>query len=154
MEKIFRFDSIRNNDLLIVAFLIFGILCLASLGFFIAGKIKPKANLDELKARTKSWWVMSSGGEFLRVLFCRFNSLQFGCVSSTVEGATRPLPANTSRNRYGQNRPWGYGNICQQSLSGIRKSPRWKDTSDLTALPNEADAAVIGTVTAMTRQIA
>ncbi|HTE01268.1 MAG TPA: phosphatidate cytidylyltransferase [Mucilaginibacter sp.] len=59
MEKIFRFDSIRNNDLLIVAFLIFGLLCLASLGFFIAGKLNPDAKLDELKARTKSWWVMS-----------------------------------------------------------------------------------------------
>ena len=45
---------------MIVVSLIFGILCLASLGFFIAGKLKPKANLGELKSRTRSWWVMAS----------------------------------------------------------------------------------------------
>jgi len=60
MEKIFKFDLIRHNDIMIVVSLIFGILCLASLGFFIAGKLNPKANLDELKSRTKSWWVMAS----------------------------------------------------------------------------------------------
>ncbi|MFI5159091.1 MAG: phosphatidate cytidylyltransferase [Sphingobacteriales bacterium] len=59
MGKIFRFDSVHNKDLLIVATLIFGILCLASLGFFITGKIMLNANLTELKARTKSWWAMA-----------------------------------------------------------------------------------------------
>ena len=60
MEKIFRFDLVHNHDLLIVVGIIFGLLCLASIGFFIAGKIKPAANLGELKARTKSWWIMAS----------------------------------------------------------------------------------------------
>jgi phosphatidate cytidylyltransferase len=60
MEKIFKFDLIRHNDIMIVVSLIFGILCLASLGFFIAGKLNPKANLGELKSRTRSWWVMAS----------------------------------------------------------------------------------------------
>lgn len=49
-----------NSDLLIVISLIFGILTIASLSFFIFGKLKPNTNLTELKSRTKSWWVMAS----------------------------------------------------------------------------------------------
>jgi phosphatidate cytidylyltransferase len=59
MDKIFRLDYVQKNDLLIVVFLIFGILTFATLLFFIIGKVKPTANLSELKARTKSWWVMA-----------------------------------------------------------------------------------------------
>ncbi|MES1181446.1 MAG: hypothetical protein ABUL44_01495, partial [Flavobacterium sp.] len=59
MDKIFRFDFIQKNDLLIVVSLIFGILIFASLLFFVVGKLKPGANLAELKARTKSWWAMA-----------------------------------------------------------------------------------------------
>lgn len=60
MEKLFRIDFIENNDLLIVVLLIYGILTFASLLFFIIGKIKPGANLHELKSRTKSWWLMAT----------------------------------------------------------------------------------------------
>jgi phosphatidate cytidylyltransferase len=60
MEKLFRLDFIENNDLLIVVFLIYGILVFATLLFFVVGKLKPKANLSELKSRTKSWWVMAT----------------------------------------------------------------------------------------------
>lgn len=60
MKNIFRLDFFENHELLIVVILIFSILTFASLLFFIIGKIKPKANLQELKARTKSWWVMAS----------------------------------------------------------------------------------------------
>ncbi|HZY37497.1 MAG TPA: phosphatidate cytidylyltransferase [Mucilaginibacter sp.] len=60
MDKIFRTDSFHNKDLFIVVALIFAILCIASLTFFVIGKLNPKANLTELKARTKSWWVMAS----------------------------------------------------------------------------------------------
>lgn len=60
MEKIFRLDFAQKNDLLIVVFIIFGILVFASLLFFITGKLNPKANLVELKARTKSWWIMAT----------------------------------------------------------------------------------------------
>lgn len=60
MDNLFRLDFIKNNDLMLVVFLIFGILTFATLLFFIVGKLKPKANLAELKARTKSWWVMAS----------------------------------------------------------------------------------------------
>lgn len=59
MKEIFRLDFTEYNDLLIVVFLIFGILTFASLLFFIVGKIRPNANLAELKARTKSWWFMA-----------------------------------------------------------------------------------------------
>jgi phosphatidate cytidylyltransferase len=60
MEKILRLDFIEKNDLLIVVALIFGILTFATLLFFVIGKIKPNANLHELKTRTKSWWIMAS----------------------------------------------------------------------------------------------
>jgi phosphatidate cytidylyltransferase len=60
MEKLLRLDFIQKNDLLIVVALIFGILTLATLLFFIVGKINPQANLHELKTRTKSWWAMAT----------------------------------------------------------------------------------------------
>ncbi len=59
MDKIFRLDFAEHRELLIIVFLIFGILILATLLFFIIGKINPKANLSELKSRTRSWWVMA-----------------------------------------------------------------------------------------------
>ena len=49
-----------NNELLIVVGLIFGLLIFATLLFYVWGIIKPQANLKELKARTKSWWVMAT----------------------------------------------------------------------------------------------
>ncbi len=60
MKNIFHLKVFENNDLLIVVALIFGLLTFASILFFVIGKIKPKANLTELKARTKSWWFMAS----------------------------------------------------------------------------------------------
>jgi len=59
MKDILRLDILENNDLLIIVFLIFGLLIFASLLFFVVGKVKPNANLKELKDRTKSWWVMA-----------------------------------------------------------------------------------------------
>lgn len=43
-----------------MVYVIFGILIFASLLFFVVGKIRPKANLAELKARTRSWWIMAT----------------------------------------------------------------------------------------------
>lgn len=60
MDKILRFDFIQKNDLVVVILLIFGLLIFATLLFFIVGKIKPEANLTELKARTRSWWIMAT----------------------------------------------------------------------------------------------
>lgn len=60
MNEIFRLNFFAGNELLIVVALIFGILILATLLFFVIGKLKPDANLTELKQRTKSWWVMAT----------------------------------------------------------------------------------------------
>lgn len=60
MEQLLRIDFVENEDLLIIVLLIYGILIFASLLFFIVGKLKPGANLAELKSRTKSWWVMAT----------------------------------------------------------------------------------------------
>jgi len=51
---------ITPSDLRTVVFVIFGILVFATLLFFIVGKLKPEAKLDELKARTRSWWIMAA----------------------------------------------------------------------------------------------
>lgn len=58
MKDFFHLPFLENNDLLIVVALAYGLLIFATFLFFVVGKIKPKVNLDELKARTKSWWVM------------------------------------------------------------------------------------------------
>lgn len=60
MKEIFHLSFFKNNDLLIIVSLIFGILTFASILFYIVGKIKPNANLKELKSRTRSWWFMAS----------------------------------------------------------------------------------------------
>lgn len=60
MEKIFHLDLVENRDLLTIVVVIFGILVFATLLFFVVGKLKPNAKLDELKARTKSWWIMAA----------------------------------------------------------------------------------------------
>ncbi|HWB27404.1 MAG TPA: phosphatidate cytidylyltransferase [Chitinophagaceae bacterium] len=60
MEKIFRTDIVHKGQLLTVVALIFAILIFATVLFFVIGKIKPGAKLGELKARTKSWWVMAT----------------------------------------------------------------------------------------------
>lgn len=60
MKEIFNIKAIFSNDILIVVSLIFGLLIIASFLFFVVGKVKPEANLTELKSRTKSWWVMAT----------------------------------------------------------------------------------------------
>lgn len=60
LDQIFKTETFVNTDLQVIIFLIFGILSFSSLLFFTIGKIKPSWNISELRARTKSWWVMSS----------------------------------------------------------------------------------------------
>jgi len=60
LDWLLRSDVFENKDVMIIVAIIFGLLTFASLLFFIVGKIKPKANLTELKTRTKSWWMMAS----------------------------------------------------------------------------------------------
>lgn len=49
-----------NHDLLSIILLIIVLLSAVSIVLLIIGKIFPKANLGELKSRTKSWWIMSA----------------------------------------------------------------------------------------------
>lgn len=60
MKDFFHLDFMDNKDLLTVVLVIFGILIFATLLFFIVGKLKPQANLTELKSRTRSWWIMAT----------------------------------------------------------------------------------------------
>lgn len=60
LENIFHLDVAENKDLMIVVVVIFGILVFATTLFWIVGKLKPNANLTELKSRTRSWWIMAS----------------------------------------------------------------------------------------------
>lgn len=61
-EKIIEFisnlDLFTKPDILKVVIIIFSLLTIASLLFFIWGRLKPEANLNELKSRTNSWWLM------------------------------------------------------------------------------------------------
>jgi phosphatidate cytidylyltransferase len=50
---------LENKEVVVIVLVIFGLLSVASLLFFIIGKINPNANLKELKTRTKSWWIMA-----------------------------------------------------------------------------------------------
>jgi phosphatidate cytidylyltransferase len=58
IEFILQLDLFTKPDILLVVAIIFLLLIIASSLFFVWGKLKPKANLIELKSRTKSWWVM------------------------------------------------------------------------------------------------
>ncbi|MBA2612262.1 MAG: phosphatidate cytidylyltransferase [Bacteroidetes bacterium] len=57
------FDTAKyldNKEVIFIILLILGLLVTATLLFFIWGKVKPQANLTELKMRTKSWWAMAA----------------------------------------------------------------------------------------------
>ena len=50
---------LEEKEVMTIVLVIFGLLSLVSILLFVIGKIKPNANLKELKMRTKSWWIMS-----------------------------------------------------------------------------------------------
>jgi phosphatidate cytidylyltransferase len=58
IDFIFKLDFVQKHDILEVVAIIFIMLIIASSTFYIWGKLKPNANLKELKLRTYSWWVM------------------------------------------------------------------------------------------------
>jgi phosphatidate cytidylyltransferase len=73
MKDFFHLDFINDRELMTVVYVIFGILVFATTLFFIVGKLKPHANLTELKARTRSWWIMASlvlGAVLINTTFC------------------------------------------------------------------------------------
>ena len=59
--NILRFDKyVQNKEVLIIIGIILGILVFATILFFILGKLRPGDKVQELKMRTRSWWVMAS----------------------------------------------------------------------------------------------
>lgn len=60
MKDFLNLKALFSNDIMIIVGLIFGLLIFASSLFYVVGKIKPQVNLEELKSRTKSWWVMAT----------------------------------------------------------------------------------------------
>ena len=50
---------IANKEVIYIILLILALLVFSTILFFVWGKLKPQANLGELKMRTKSWWVMA-----------------------------------------------------------------------------------------------
>ena len=60
MKEILHSNLFKDEAVTIIAMIIFGILTFATLLFYTIGWINPKANLKELKTRTKSWWIMAS----------------------------------------------------------------------------------------------
>jgi phosphatidate cytidylyltransferase len=60
MEELLHLKVFESKELIIVVAVIFGILTFATLLFYTIGILKPKANLTELKSRTKSWWVIAT----------------------------------------------------------------------------------------------
>lgn len=60
MKEFFHLDFLNDRELMTVVYVIFGILIFATTLFFVIGKLKPQANLSELKSRTRSWWIMAS----------------------------------------------------------------------------------------------
>ena len=60
MKDFFHLDFLNDQELMTVVYVIFGILVFATTLFFVVGKLRPKANLTELKSRTRSWWIMAS----------------------------------------------------------------------------------------------
>jgi len=81
MKEFFNLKAIFSNDIMIVVSLIFGLLIFASFLFFVIGKIKPQANLSELKSRTKSWWVMAIVFIAATLLNTRISYIAIGFLS-------------------------------------------------------------------------
>ena len=72
---------IANKEVIFIIALILSILLTASLLFFIWGKLKPEANLTELKMRTKSWWVMASIFILATIIHPIVSFIAFGLLS-------------------------------------------------------------------------
>ncbi|MDR0865658.1 MAG: phosphatidate cytidylyltransferase [Candidatus Symbiothrix sp.] len=60
LDWLLHANVFENKEVMTIVVLIFALLSFATLLFFIIGKLKPDANLKELKTRTKSWWIMAS----------------------------------------------------------------------------------------------
>ena len=70
-----------NKEVIYLVLLIFGILVFSTILFFVWGKLKPQANLKELKMRTKSWWAMASIFIIATVIHPVVSFVAFGLLS-------------------------------------------------------------------------
>lgn len=72
---------LQNKEVVLIISIILGILIFSTTLFFIWGKLKPTANLIELKMRTKSWWVMASIFVFAAIVNPIVSFVAFGLLS-------------------------------------------------------------------------
>ncbi len=72
---------LANKEIVFIILVIVGILVFSTLLFFIWGKIKPQANLTELKLRTKSWWGMATMFILAAVINPLISYFAFGLLS-------------------------------------------------------------------------
>lgn len=70
-----------NKEVIFIILLILGLLVFSTLLFYIWGKIKPEANLTELKLRTKSWWGMAVVFIIVAVINPLISYFAFGILS-------------------------------------------------------------------------
>lgn len=77
-----------SDELINIILLIVGLLSVVSVSLFIVGKIYPKANLGELKSRTKSWWIMSA--IFIGAIFISYK-ISYVCLTFLSFMAFREL---------------------------------------------------------------
>ena len=78
------FDSEKyeaNKEVIFIILLIVALLVTASVLFFVWGKIKPEADLKELKLRTKSWWLMAVVFILAAVIHPAVSFIAFGLLS-------------------------------------------------------------------------
>ena len=72
---------LANKEIVFIILVIAGILVFSTLLFFIWGKMKPQANLTELKLRTKSWWGMATMFILAAVINPLISYFAFGLLS-------------------------------------------------------------------------
>ena len=70
-----------NKEITFIILLIVGLLVFSTLLFYIWGKMKPEANLTELKMRTKSWWGMAFVFIIASVIHPVISYFAFGLLS-------------------------------------------------------------------------
>ncbi len=70
-----------DSNVLSFILILFSVLSFASVLFFVWGKLKPNANLMELKTRCKSWWIMSSVFLIATVFSTKISYVAFALLS-------------------------------------------------------------------------
>jgi phosphatidate cytidylyltransferase len=74
-------NYVQNKEVIIIIGIILGILVFATVLFYVLGLLNPNAKLEELKMRTKSWWVMASIFVLATLLHPIVSFVAFGLLS-------------------------------------------------------------------------